>query len=210
VRSGTLHAMKLRDLLGEWRWLPLSVVWFRARAHREALRADDKFTLLSVTRADELGRLIKLAHGRRYVVELGTATAWTAIALALADPQRRVVTYDPTVWEGRDRYLALAGSARQRIALVQQPGASGPPPDSPPVELLFIDSSHEREDTLAEFAAWREALAPGAIVAFHDYGEPAYPGVAEAVVALGLEGELFGHLFIWRSETAESEAAEEG
>jgi predicted O-methyltransferase YrrM len=201
--------MKLRELLSEWRWLPLSVVWFRARAKREAERVDDKFTLVSVTRADELGRLIELARGRRYVVELGTGTAWTAIALALADLERRVVTYDPTVWQGRDRYLALAGSARERISLVEQPGASGPPAGSPPVELLFIDSSHEREDTLAEFRAWREALAPGAIVAFHDYDEPAYPGVAEAVAELGLEGELFGHLFIWRSETAESESAEQ-
>src|SRR6266576_878750 len=101
--------MELRELLSEWRWLPLSVVWFRARAQREAEQADDKFTLGSVTRADELGRLIELARGRSFVVELGTGTAWTASALALADLERRVITYDPTVWEGRDRYLALAG-----------------------------------------------------------------------------------------------------
>jgi hypothetical protein len=64
---------------------------------------------------------------------------------------------------------------------------------------LFVDSSHDREQTLAEFGAWRDALAPGAVVAFHDYDEPAYPGVTEAVRELGLDGEVFGHLFVWRA-----------
>ena len=187
----------MRALAAEWRALPPQVAWFRSRAGRVARRAGDDFTLLSVTRADELGRLIDLARGRRQVVELGTGTAWTTISLALADRTRRVVSYDPVVWDTRERYLALAGSARQRISLVQQPGESGPRPADAPPDLLFIDSSHEREQTLAEFAAWRDALAPGAVVAFHDYDEPAYPGVTEAVRELGLDGEVFGHLFIW-------------
>lgn len=191
--------MSLSALLGEWRVLPPSVAWFRRRARRLATQRQDEFTLRSVTRADELGRLIELARGRRHVVELGTGTAWTAIALALADRSRRVVSYDPLYWDGRNEYLALAGPARERITLVAQPGENGPSPGAPPAELLFIDSSHDREPTLAEFAAWRSALAPGAIVAFHDYDEPAYPGVTEAVRELALEGEVFGHMFIWRA-----------
>ncbi|HEY1595657.1 MAG TPA: class I SAM-dependent methyltransferase [Thermoleophilaceae bacterium] len=191
--------MSFSALLGEWRALPPSVALFRRRARRLAESRDDEFTLRSVTRADELGRLIDLARGRRHVVELGTGTAWTAIALALAERERRVVSYDPLYWDGRNEYLQLAGAARERITLVEAPGANGPQPDAPPAELLFIDSSHDREPTLAEFAAWRDALGPGAIVAFHDYDEPAYPGVAEAVRELGLEGEVFGHLFIWRA-----------
>lgn len=46
---------------------------------------------------------------------MGTATAWTAIALALADPQRQVVTYDlskrpsaSATWDA----LGLAGHQR--------------------------------------------------------------------------------------------------
>jgi hypothetical protein len=46
----------------------------------------------------------------------------------------------------------------------------------------------------------RHAAGPaGAIVVFHDYDEPAYPGVTEAVRELGLPGEVFGHLFAWRA-----------
>ncbi len=191
--------MRLPALLDEWRALPPSVAWFRMRARRLARQRDDQFTLRSVTRADELGRLIELARGRRNVVELGTGTAWTAVALALTDRARQVVSYDPLVWDGRDEYLALAGAARERITFVQEPGENGPAATGPPAELVFIDSSHDREPTLAEFAAWRGALAPGAVVVFHDYDEPAYPDVTEAVRELGLEGERFGHMFIWRA-----------
>ena len=132
-------------------------------------------------------------------MELGTGTAWTAIVLALADPQREVVTYDPTVRRERDLYLRLVfGAVRSRIRFVAEPGEAGAASGGP-VDLLFVDSSHGRDETIAEFEAWRPRLRPGAIVAFHDYGNPSYPGVAEAVGALGLEGEVKGSLFVWRA-----------
>jgi predicted O-methyltransferase YrrM len=188
--------MNPRALFEEWRRLPPRVAWFRLRARRLARRTGDEFSRVSVTRTDELGRLLVLARGRRRVVELGTGTAWTAIALALADPRRRVVSYDPIAREERERYLDLAG-VREQIELIELPGESGPPDGAPPAELVFIDSSHEREETLAAFFAWSGHLTPGAVVAFHDYNEPQYPGVTEAVDELGLRGEVFGHLFIW-------------
>ncbi len=67
------------------------------------------------------------------------------------------------------------------------------------MELLFIDSLHEREPAAAAFRAWQGALAAGAVVVFHDYGHPAYPGVAEAVSDLGLEGRRSGGQFVWRA-----------
>ena len=191
--------MSLRALAAEWRALPPRVWWFRMRARRAARRRDHGFTLLASTRADELGKLIELARGREIVVEIGTGPAWTSLSLALADSRRRVVSYDPSVWDGRDLYAQLAGPAAERVSFVERPGESGPRLDDPPPELLFIDSSHDQEQTLAQFAAWRDHLAPGAIVVFHDYDEPAYPGVTEAVHELGLDGEVFGHLFIWRA-----------
>ena len=47
--------------------------------------------------------------------------------------------------------------------------------------------------------AWRPALAPGALVLFHDYGHPGFPGVAEAVSKLGLHGSADGGIFVWRA-----------
>jgi predicted O-methyltransferase YrrM len=167
-----------------------------------ARRTGDEFSLVSAMRTDELGRLLTLARGRRVVVELGTGTAWTAIALALADAERRVLSYDPIAREERERYLDLARTARERIELIEQPGEAGPPGGAPPAELVFIDSSHERDETIAAFSAWSGHLTKNAVVAFHDYDEPLYPGVTEAVRELGLDGEVYGHLFIWAANDA--------
>lgn len=190
---------KLRLLLA-LRVLPRGVARFYWRAWRHALRDDDRFSLASAARPAELRQLLDLARGRRVVVELGTGTAWSALALALDDRARRIVSYDPSVRVERDAYLALAGAdARARIELRAEPDSAGPHAGDAPVELLFIDSEHEREPVLAAFAAWREALAPGAIVVFHDYGHPQYPGVRAAVGELGLSGEEVGGVFVWRA-----------
>jgi hypothetical protein len=41
-------------------------------------------------------------------------------------------------------------------------------------------------------------LRPGATVAFHDYGDEHYPGVAQAVAQLGLQGEERAGMYLWR------------
>jgi predicted O-methyltransferase YrrM len=187
-------------LLLSLRVLPWRIARFYWRARRRALRSGDRFSLASAARPDELAELLALAAGRHAVVELGTGTAWSAIALALDDDSRRIVSYDPSVRAERERYLDLAGArVRERIELRAEPDVRGPHVGDPPVALLFIDSEHEREPVLAAFAAWRDALAPGAVVVFHDYGHPDYPGVREAVQELGLQGSERGGLFVWRA-----------
>ena len=179
--------------------LPPRVAWFHRRAVRTARQTGHGWALEAATQPDDLRALIELARGARIVVELGTGPAWTAIALAIAQPGCRVISYDPVVHDHRADYLALVpASVRRRIEFVQAPGSvTNPPPD--PVDLLFIDSTHERDATVAEFNAWRRHLRPGAVVALHDYGHPQFPGVAEAVSQLELEGETRGGMFVWRA-----------
>ncbi|HVE67478.1 MAG TPA: class I SAM-dependent methyltransferase [Solirubrobacteraceae bacterium] len=174
--------------------VPLRVRRFLWRARREARRRGHAWGLEAATRPGDVAELLRLARGRRHVVELGTGPGWTAIALALADGRRRVTTYDPVVHDHRDAYLALAPRAAGRIEFVQAPGVEA---HGEGVELLFVDSTHEREPTVAEFRAWRPRLAPSAVVAFHDYGHPDFPGVEEAVTELGLKGERRGGMFVW-------------
>ncbi len=187
--------VELRYLAG-LRGLPSRVALFMLRARVVALRAGDPFSLSSATRPRNLALLLQLARGRRRVVELGTGTGWTALALALDDPGRQVTTFDTTVREQRRRYAALAGAAADRVTFVDEAGISGPR-DGRAVELLYIDSSHERQPTVDEFAVWHPVLAPGAAVVFDDYDHPVYPGVREAVAELGLVGEQRGTLFVW-------------
>ncbi len=176
--------------------LPPRVARFQWRARQLAHRHGDAFSLMSATRPSDLGRLLRLARGRRRVVELGTATGWTAIALAIADSRRRVTTFDPVPWPNRNRYLELIGpGVGDRIEYILAPGASGPLVDTP-VELLYIDSSHAREDTIAELRAWYPALSAGALIVLDDYDHPHFPGVREAVRAFGLDGRRHGSMYV--------------
>jgi DNA-binding transcriptional LysR family regulator len=179
--------------------LPPRVAAFYARAYLYGRRRDPYSVRMSA-RPEDVSRLLALAKGRRYVVELGTGVGWTSIAFALADRRRDVVTYDPVEHPAREHYLRLAADeVRARIRIRPAPAASGPAPDDPPVEFLFIDiGGHHRADTAKAFLAWRGALAPGAVVVFHDY-TPEHPGVSMAVAQLGLEGQVTGRsLFVWR------------
>jgi len=176
--------------------LPPRVALFRWRARRLARRADHAWGLEAAASPADLAALLRLARGRREVVELGTGPAWTAIALALADPGRRVTSYDPVVHDHRNDYLGLVPApVRERINFVTAEGAAGAAAHAGGVELLFVDSTHEHAATVAELRAWEPRLADGAVVALHDYGHPDFPGVAEAVRELGLEGEATGGIF---------------
>jgi predicted O-methyltransferase YrrM len=181
------------------RALPPRVAGFYLRAWLTALRSGDRFTLDSATRPADVARLLELARGHTATVELGTGTAWTTIALALADPARRVVSYDPEVRSQRERYLRLIpAQARARIEL-RTGSAEEVAPAAGSVGFLFVDCSHDRATTAAAFTAWRPALAPGGVAVFHDYDHPRYPGVREAVEELGLRGTSSAGVFVWRA-----------
>jgi predicted O-methyltransferase YrrM len=199
-------ASAVKAIRGEWRLLislralpaPVARFWWRAR--RQARRADDRFSLSSAARPAELAELLACARTRTAVVELGTGTAWSTIALALDDRSRRVLSLDPCVRAEREAYLGLAGrGVRERIDLREAPDSDGPRPGDHPAQLVFIDSSHDTRSVVAAFKAWRDALTPDGVVVFHDYDHPDYPGVREAVLELQLSGEVAGGLFVWRA-----------
>ena len=188
---------QLARLLLATRALPPRAALFQARAMLRAARLGDDWALQSSTRPADVAELLRLARGRRRAVELGTATGWTSGALLLAEPQRRLTSFDPVVREHREAYLRLLPrSARERLELVPAPGHEA---RGERVELLFVDSSHDRDATVEEFRAWRPRLAPGALVVLHDYGNPAYPGVAEAVAELELTGREHAGLWLWEA-----------
>ena len=187
----------LARLLLATRALPARAALFQARAMLRAARLGDDWALVSSTRPADVAELLRLANGRRRAVELGTATGWTSGALLLADGERRLSSYDPVVREHRDAYLALLPrAARQRLELIAAPGHEARGAD---VDLLFIDSSHDRAATVAEVRAWQPRMAAGGLVVLHDYGNPAYPGVAEAVEELGLDGHPRSGMYVWRA-----------
>ena len=188
---------QLARLLLATRALPRRAALFQARAMLRAQRLGDDWALRSSTRPADVAELLRLASGHRRAVELGTAAGWTSGALLLAEPERRLMSFDPVVREHREDYLALLPRrARERLELVAAPGHEA---RGEGIDLLFVDSSHDRDATVAEVEAWRPRLAPGALVVLHDYGNPAYPGVAEAVAQLGLSGREHVGLWLWEA-----------
>ena len=188
---------QLARLLLATRALPARAALFQARAMLRAARLKDDWALRSSTRPADVAELLRLARGRTRAVELGTATGWTSGALLLAEPQRRLTSFDPVVREHREAYLALLPrGARERLELVAAPGHDA---RGEGIDLLVVDSSHDRDATVAEVRAWLPRLAPGALVVLHDYGNPAYPGVAEAVAQLGLSGREHAGLWLWEA-----------
>jgi len=174
---------------------PVALFWYRAL--RRAQGEKDTWSIDVACRPAELHVLLDALRGAQRVAEIGTAAAWTTSCLVLADTARVVHTWDIEAHPERDRYLALLSPAdRARVHLHERPGGLGPA-DPPEVDAVFIDSSHEFEETVATFRTWEPALAPGGIIAFHDWEDPAYPGVTEAIRELGLVGEARGHLFVW-------------
>jgi hypothetical protein len=177
--------------------LPRRVAWFQWRAWRLAHRIGDEFALVSGTRPRNLAILLQVAQGRRRTVELGTGSAWTTISLVLADPGRLVSTYDPVERPQRERYLGLVDRAVcDRVTFVTAEGRTGPRAPGEQVDLLYIDSSHDANDTIREVRAWQPALRPGALVVFDDYAHAEFPGVRDAVGDLQLSGEERGGLFV--------------
>lgn len=65
------------------------------------------------------------------------------------------------------------------------------------VDFLFIDATHDLESTRDAFLAWQGRLSEHAVVAFHDFNDPQWPGVTQAIQELGLRGHARDHLFVW-------------
>ncbi|MDQ4049042.1 MAG: class I SAM-dependent methyltransferase, partial [Actinomycetota bacterium] len=159
----------------------------------------DTLSLAIAARPRELAALVEAARGAATVAEVGTGTGWTAIVLALASRERQVHSFDVSEHEQRAAYLRLvAASVRARVRLELRDGREGPPRDLPELDFLFIDSSHELEETLITFRRWSERLRPCGTAAFHDYDNERYPGVAQAVAELGLDGEARAGTYLWR------------
>jgi hypothetical protein len=55
-----------------------------------------------------------------------------------------------------------------------------------PMDLIFIDASHEYEDVANDINAWRPHVRPGGILCGHDYG--VFAGVTRAADEIGHDG----------------------
>jgi predicted O-methyltransferase YrrM len=198
MRAGIRWSVAIAGrMLQAARLLPPRVAVFYIAALATAAATRDRWTLVSATRPDDLRKLLDLAAGARSVAEIGSGPGWSSLALALTDRERRVISFDVEEVPVQRYARLVSRAARERVTFVRSAGVEGAA-STPEAEFVFIDSSHRLDETLETFRAWEAKLRSGGLVAFHDYGNPQYPGVEQAVAELGLDGHVDGDLYIWR------------
>ncbi|MDQ5821240.1 MAG: class I SAM-dependent methyltransferase, partial [Actinomycetota bacterium] len=176
--------------------LPRPVRRFRRKAIALTVRSGDLRPIWATLPTSQLKTLLTLTEGRDFVVEIGTGWGWTAASIVLANPTCTVETYDPWAVNGPLDYLRLLpDEARARIGLVKARGEDAALPNRP-VDLMFVDESHQAERIVATFMRWRQALPGDALLVFDDFGNPSWPGVKAAIAQLGLSGQKRGRFYV--------------
>lgn len=136
----------------------------------------------SATSEAECEALWRLAQASTdAVVEIGCWRGRTAAVLA-DGAQRLITTIDPlTPYRDGDETVRppdadavrheIRGTGRGdlvRLVHASSPAVAASWADGP-IGLLFIDGDHREEAVRADWEAWSAHLAPGAVVAWHDY-----------------------------------------
>lgn len=122
--------------------------------------------------AQFIGRLAALMQAK-VVFEIGCFTGYTTVHLAMAlqpsDGHIHYLDFDRS-------HLDTATKNLQRLGLHARAtpycGASVAPAVLAALparaDLIFIDTTHEYSDTVAEIAAYRQRLSPGGVIVLHD------------------------------------------
>lgn len=101
-------------------------------------------------------------------VELGTDGGGCARTVARMNPDAKIITID--LVSLKQAQLAAQTTPNMECVLgdsVKTAKTIGAKHRGQ-ISLLFVDTVHEYDHALAEFTAWREYLAPGAVVCFDD------------------------------------------
>jgi predicted O-methyltransferase YrrM len=130
------------------------------------------------------------------IFAIGNSLGWSTLALALANPDARVLAIDA----GLDRLARDGIEFTNRVAAEEGLDvrvAAGKSPDDvarivrdaalPAIEFAFIDGYHAVEQVVADFGAVSTVAAPGCVYLFHDVANFALtPGIEGIAAAAGL------------------------
>lgn len=152
-----LPAISLEEFLGQ----PPPAITFRYLAPAPVNTGPDDLVPLCT---------IAAAISARRILEVGCHLGCGAVNLALACPAAQVVTYD--IEPGAGAFILRADAAvRDRIERrVIRFTDDGPRlQQEPPFDFIFIDASHTGPAVSADTALALPRLAPGGVIAWHDY-----------------------------------------
>ena len=108
-------------------------------------------------------RLAELARGT--VVEIGTAGGRSTSYILEGSPSH-VVCVDP--WPDDGDYNDFVSWSRGRVTPFRGTSETLARWWEGPIDLLYIDGSHDYEDVRTDYLAWSPFVAPGGWIGFHD------------------------------------------
>lgn len=150
---------------------------------------------------DEAIRLGKLANCRQ-VLEIGTAYGYAAVVMALEGAV--VTTIDPHEQIPYSYEIAQANcnayGIASRVNLLHGRSPAAVEMLSQSFDLVFIDGDHNQSSVVADIRASLRVLAPGGMLAVHDYGECCCPGVAVALDGIFPEGPDILTQTLWQKK----------
>ncbi len=125
--------------------------------------------------------LLIIEFGLKEIVELGTRSGNSTLTLLEAARQinGRVLSIDMDECRETQQKVATAGLA-DGWRFIQMADLEVPDEQLPPhIDLLFIDTNHLYDHTMAELRKYAPTVRPGGWIAFHDY--VSFAGVTRAV-----------------------------
>lgn len=138
--------------------------------------------------------LADLCAGKR-VLEIGSYCGLSTICIARTAKHVTAVDYfdgrgtpNPrdTLPEFKDNINRYGVS--EKISIEHPDSLTSGELPRPEFDLVFIDGAHDYEAVAADVVKALNLLAPGGLLAFHDYKHPCHPGVERAVDDLLLDG----------------------
>ena len=131
---------------------------------------------------------------------IGNSLGWSSLALALLNPEGRVLAIDAGFDRNADLGIELTNSLAREHDLPLTAARGLSPEDVPrllrehamtPVEFAFIDGDHSVAQVGIDFAAVRRDAAPGCLYLFHDVETFGLrPGVERIAAENGLRWQL--------------------
>jgi hypothetical protein len=133
------------------------------------------------------------------ILVIGNSFGWSALAIALANPEAQVVAMDAGFDRNSVAGLELTNAIAAEAGLKLRAVKAVSPQDMKrvagefdgPVDFAFIDGKHTNEQIVLDWRAVHEVAAPDAVFLFHDvHAWKLHDGVARIGAESGLEIKL--------------------
>lgn len=133
---------------------------------------------------DSEARCLYAHAAGRWVLELGTASGRSTVCLAQS--AAHVTAVDVADQTDAAEWVRRYGLA-DRVTFRRGDVAEVVPTLTGPFDLIFIDTEHDAASVTRDIEASLTVLAPGGLLAFHDYPDPSWPQVRPTVDAFARE-----------------------